>query len=119
MVTTECRKDKGESASRIPEGKYVVLRRRIGERWCENEDSDFKVVFVADSLKDCRRWMEDDIDDMVSKWPELVRYSPPNWTSDQHHLRMELAFVGTPDFFVDYMGACRRSLGGIFLPTAS
>ncbi len=110
MVTIiKCKKDKGESASRIPEGKCVVLRRRIGERWHENEDACYKVVFVADSLKDCRRWMEDDIDDMVSKWPELVKHSPPNWTSDQHHLRMELAFMGTPDFFVDYMASVPRA----------
>ena len=95
-------------SSKIPEGKCVVLRRRIGKGWHENEDDDYKVVFVADSLRECCRWMEDDIDDMVARWPELVRDSPPNWTSDQHHLRMELAFMGTTDFFVDYMASVPR-----------
>lgn len=74
MGTVVCKID----SDRIPKGKCVVLRRRIGERWRENEDADYKVMFVADTLKDCRRWMEDDIDNMVSKWPELVKYDPPN-----------------------------------------
>ena len=109
VITFGCKKDKGESASRIPEGKCVVLRRRIGKRWHENEDADYKVVFAADSLKDCRRWMEDDIYNMASKWPELVKHGPPTWSSDQHHLRTELAFMGTPDFFVDYMASVPRA----------
>jgi len=97
----------------IPKNKCVVLRRRIGHRWHSDEDADYKVVFVADTLRECRRWMEDDISDMASKWPELVRHSPPDWTSDPHHLRMELAFMGTPDLFVDYMASApREEFGG-------
>ena len=101
------------------DGKCVVLRRRIGELWGARQDEDYKVVFVSDNLRDCRMWIENDILYLTTKWPDLVKYGPPTWSSDSHHMKTEMAFMGTPDFFVDYMASVPRQEFGnrAFLPS--
>jgi len=50
--------------------RYIVLRRKVGQGWMEG-DSNYVKLFESENEDEANRFLNDDIDDVKAKWPEL------------------------------------------------
>ena len=67
-----CERNEIEDPGRRSGGimNYVVLRRKVGRGWVEEEPNYVK-LFESENEDEANRFLNDDIEDTKAKWPEL------------------------------------------------